>query len=194
MICLDFVTTKDVPSMLEHQTKAEGFRTRLTLTSKIDIGHPSQSRNYTKSPRSPSVPDEMLPSLENMEKKVDEKDQGFLRFITGEARRQYNITQNFDEIMAYKNQRIEDTSEALRVYYADRPQQFDSNDQDLVDKAERHYEHKLNSMDRWADYKTDPEVAKLMDFVTWAKSRGGLSAFASMKSIHKSDMKADEGE
>ena len=71
--------------------------------------------------------------------------------------------------MAYKNQRIEDTSEALRVYYADRPQQFDSNDQDLVDKAERHYEHKLNSMDRWADYRTDPEVAKLMDFVTWAK-------------------------
>ena len=93
--------------------------------------------------------------------------------------------------MAYKNQRIDETSKPITQFFADRPKEFDSHDQDLIDKAERHYEQKLKNVDRWAEYRTDPAVSKLMDFVTWAKSRGGLSAFASMKDIHQSDMQTD---
>ena len=61
--------------------------------------------------------DDMLPSLDNMEKKGHEQDQGFLRFITGAARQQYQIGVNFDEIMAYKNQRIEETSKPLQTFF-----------------------------------------------------------------------------
>ena len=40
---------------------------------------------------------------------------------------------------------------------------------DLIDKAERHFELKLKSSDRWAQFDTDPEILKLMEFCDWAK-------------------------
>ena len=74
-------------------------------------------------------------------------------------------------------------SQPLKTYYAERWKNFDSTDQDLVDKAERHFESKLQAFDKWAEYDTDPEILKLMEFCNWAKMRGGLAAFAQMKDV-----------
>ena len=54
--------------------------------------------------------------------------------------------------MEYKNQRIDETSKPIKQFFTDRPKEFDSLDQDLIDKAERHYERKLKNVDRWAEY------------------------------------------
>ena len=85
-------------------------------------------------------------------------------------------------------------SKPLEMYYAERKKHFDSTDQDLIDKAERYFESKLESFDRWAEYETDPEILRLIKFCNWAKLRGGLDAFSNMKNVNKSNMDVNDTE
>lgn len=84
--------------------------------------------------------------------------------------------------MKYRRQLIDEQFEPLDLYYAEQTAKFDTNDVDLVDKAERYMEEALTGKyaKRMARYDTSLEIQKLIRFVDWAIKRGG-DAFNQIK-------------
>ena len=90
--------------------------------------HPSQLRKYTRSPRSPNNEADLEVFDEFDTPNVGKKeDLGYMRFITDKhARLQLQISRNMDQIMEYKNSRIDEMAKPLQLYYTERMQHFDS--------------------------------------------------------------------
>ena len=51
-----------------------------------------------------------------------------MQFITGPARLQMQVTRNYESIMDHKKQRIEETSQPIKLFYAERFKNFNSED------------------------------------------------------------------
>ena len=174
-------------------------KTRLEKEAECFAGHASQVRKYSQSPRSPNekkkTNDFSNPAeMEEADMGDKKEDLGYMRFLSGEAKLKMQVTRNFDAILDHKRKRIEETSKPIDLFYRKCRKQFDSADQDLIDKAERYFETKLDAADRWAEYETDPEVLRLISFCEWAKKRGGVEAFGAMKDIRKDEVGASAAE
>ena len=85
------------------------------------------------------------------------------------------VARNYDTLMQIKSKAIRDQFKPLDYFYEEQRSKFKTSDIDLIDKAERYFEEAL--VGRFAEknkkYETSEEVQKLMDFVDWAKRRGG---------------------
>ena len=84
--------------------------------------------------------------------------------------------------MNFRRQLIDEQFRPLDLYYDEQNQRFDSNDIDLIDKAERYMEEAITGAfaKKMARYDTSKETIKLIKFVEWAIKRGG-DAFNKVK-------------
>ena len=113
----------------------------------------------------------------------------FNKYLSMDDRRNIEVTENYAKLMEYRQQKIDDQFKPIDIYFEQQRSKFDTNDIDLIDKAERYY-HEAISGDKaksMAKYETSEEILKLIEFVDWAKRRGGntLAEAVSKKILRK---------
>ena len=105
-----------------------------------------------------------------------------MRHLSPSEQHQITVTTNYDNLMGYRRHMINEQFKPLDLYYNEQTARFDSQDVDLVDKAERYMEEAITGKfaKKMARYDTSIEIQKLMKFVDWAIKRGG-DAFNQIK-------------
>lgn len=76
--------------------------------------------------------------------------------------------------MEYRQKKIDDQFKPIDMFFDKQRSKFDTDDIDLIDKAERYMEEVLTGKNAksMAKYETSEEITKLIEFVDWAKQRG----------------------
>ena len=99
----------------------------------------------------------------------------FNKYLSMDDRRNIEVTENYAKLMEYRQQKIDDQFKPIDIYFEQQRSKFDTNDIDLIDKAERYYHEAIsgNNAKSMAKYETSEEIQKLIEFVDWAKRRGG---------------------
>ena len=105
------------------------------------------------------------------------------------------IVANYKKLMEVRQNTINNQFKPIDKYYEDHRKDFDTNDIDLIDKAERHMEEVMTQKraKKMARYETSDEILRLMKFVTWAAKRGG-NAFNEAANKKLEDMTEEEKE
>ena len=102
----------------------------------------------------------------------------YMVFLQNKDRRRIEIQNNLDDLLGYKQKRVNKAFKAVDYYFDNYQDQIDINDVDLIEKAEKYYHEKTVGLSqKMQRFKEDPETIKLEKFVEWAKSRGGMEAF-----------------
>lgn len=83
-----------------------------------------------------------------------------MQHLTPTQRLSITITQNYDNLMQYRRNTMREQFKPLDLFYSEQRTRFNSNDVDLVDKAERYMEEAVtgNIAKRLARYDTSEET------------------------------------
>ena len=118
--------------------------------------------------------------------------QDYMQHLSPQEQYKVTVKENYENLMNYRRQLIDEQFRPLDLYYTEQKQRFDSNDIDLIDKSERYMEERITGAfaKKMARYDTSQETIKLIKFVEWATKRGG-DAFNQSKK-NKTQGQADQ--
>ena len=158
---------------------------------------------YKQSPKANNTFEKTVGDISGYEKMLDSnvlsgrQKKSYMNHMSPRQRRRIEVQENLEDLLQYKQRRINKQFKPIEYYFNNTKDKIDFNDVDLAEKANEYYrDHYLGQgkHSKFMKYDDDPEIIKLMHFVEWAKSRGGLEAFNQLSGKGEDQMTKEDRE